>query len=80
MKAKLFPGLFSCYGKATGRAWLRNMSPEVRKQFGRIGLMHACQATEYQFWSLGGKARARTAKRDTRPGHEGRFLPKEHQT
>lgn len=77
MKPKLYPGMFAQHPKH-GRDWLRDIPEDERRIFGKLGLMQACEKTKYQFWSDGGKARAKTAKRDTRPGHEGRFLPKEH--
>ncbi len=79
MKAKLYPGMFAQHTKR-GSAWLRDIPADERHIFAKLGLMQACEKTEYQFWSNGGKARAKSAKRDTRPGKAGQFLPKEHRT
>lgn len=61
-------GLFSRYAPLQGKAWLRDIPPEDRKVFAEIGLSH-----NRALWSIGGKARASTARRDSR----GRFMGKD---
>jgi hypothetical protein len=68
--AKYYPDLFKARHKnLRGKKWLRSIPWDERKDFARLGLMHACEKTEYQIWSMGGRARAQTAERDDK----GRF-------
>ena len=60
------PNLFKAFDK-TGRAWLRAIPSEDRKAFAFIGLD---ALGRFKFAHIGGKARAKTAKRDSK----GRFL------
>ncbi len=62
-RSKSFPGLFSRYPK-TGSKWLCTLPVEERKAFSELGQRYADHG------KLGGKARAGTAKRDSR----GRFI------
>lgn len=60
-----YPNLFkNRYQQLTGKDWLRSVLPEDRRAFVSIGM----QAHDYG--RLGGKQRARTAKRD----EKGRFV------
>lgn len=60
-----YPDLFKRrYNSLTGKDWIRSVLPEDRRAFVHIGM----QAHDYG--RLGGKARARTARRD----EKGRFI------
>lgn len=59
---------FSKHGK--GKAWLRDLPPAERQQFGALGLHYAVEK-HGNWWGIGGKARAATAVRI-----KGRFAPK----
>lgn len=63
---------FARYAPLTGKNWLRQVEPSDRKDFGRIGY-DAAAAKGVNINSIGGQARANSAKRDPR----GKFLPKE---
>lgn len=70
MQPKHYPDLFKHYPHRRGKAWLRQVDVEDRRVFARVGLEHANLKTDYQFWSLGGQARAKNARRDSK----GRFI------
>lgn len=53
-----------------GRLWLKNLTPEDRKIFARIGLAAAVEKYG-NWWGIGGRKRAKIAKRDA----HGRFKP-----
>lgn len=59
------------YKPLRSKAWLRQLSEEDRKVFGRIGY-EAAALKEINVNKIGGKARAAQAQRD----HRGRFIKK----
>ena len=68
MSAKYFPGLFkNRYPELKGKLWILQVSREDLLAFAQIGR----QASEYG--KQGGKARAKTAKRDAK----GKFMRSE---
>lgn len=61
------------YKSLRSKAWLRQLSAEDRKAFGKIGY-DAAAMKEININSIGGKARAKQAQRD----HRGRFITREN--
>lgn len=66
---KQYPGLFHAYTERKGKDWLKKVEPVDRQAFCFIGMR------AHDFGRLGGKARARTGKRDRR----GRFVKEDSQ-
>jgi len=80
MSAKYHPRLFDHAVPdlvRVSRAWLRNADAETRNAFATLGLGYANRAAfnkgAKSLWHIGGRARAKTAQRDTK----GRFLKEE---
>lgn len=62
----MYPGMFNKYPDRSGRRWLRNVRREDRKVFGKAGRMAAdAKLGDGGLSSLGGKARAASAERDS---------------
>ena len=59
----IYPDLFKSRYILKGKDWIRTIEPDDRKVFVELGMKHS------EYGRLGGKARAKTAKRDQR----GRF-------
>jgi len=65
MSAKFYPGLFkNRYEHLQGKLWILHVDPQDLRVFNEIGRKHA------EYGKLGGKARVKSAKRDSR----GRFV------
>jgi len=66
-----YSNLFQDYQPRQGKAWLRSLPSDIRKNFSVIGLM-VQRELNLNIHSIGGRANVQRAKRDYR----GRFVRK----